>query len=192
MMNLILMYLGFICHVKFVLFCFVFGCEFIWTELTENAFRNTRHCIIPSIVSPVRQNVPVRWRPLRPTAVANDACTSARRWPWPLVRLGGSGAARIILSNESITSSIRFISVLGLCLSIEPKTTRTENQANLFHRFLGQALNFRWTMPSRSFVCVFYFTVFFVCFVSFFFFSSVRLIGRQFFHSFVHRMITSI
>lgn len=90
-------------YTLYILFDFVYN---LWSELTENAFRNTRHCIIPSIVSPVRQNVPVRWRPLRPTAVANDACTNARRWPWPLVRLGGSGAARIILSNESITSQI--------------------------------------------------------------------------------------
>jgi len=37
---------------------------------TEKAFRKTRHCMMPSIVSPVRQNVPVRWRPLRPMADA--------------------------------------------------------------------------------------------------------------------------
>lgn len=72
------------------------------SKLTENAFKNTKHCIIPSIVSPVRQNVPVRWRPLRPTAVASEACTRARR-PCPLFdRLGGNGAARINRSIESI------------------------------------------------------------------------------------------
>lgn len=38
--------------------------------LTENALRKTRHWMIPSMVSPVRQNVPVKWRPLRPTAEA--------------------------------------------------------------------------------------------------------------------------
>jgi hypothetical protein len=37
---------------------------------TEKALRKTRHCMMPSIVSPVRQNVPVRWRPLRPMADA--------------------------------------------------------------------------------------------------------------------------
>jgi hypothetical protein len=37
---------------------------------TENALRKTKHCMMPSIVSPVRQNVPVRWRPLRPMAEA--------------------------------------------------------------------------------------------------------------------------
>lgn len=34
--------------------------------LTEKAFKNTKHWMIPSIVSPVRQNVPVRCRPRRP------------------------------------------------------------------------------------------------------------------------------
>lgn len=59
---------------------------------------------MPSIVSPVKQNVPVRWRPLRPMAVANDACTRARRWacPLPLGKLVGNGVARIIRSIESI------------------------------------------------------------------------------------------
>ncbi|KAG5887549.1 hypothetical protein JTB14_000405 [Gonioctena quinquepunctata] len=51
------------------------------SKLTENALRNTRHCIMPSIVSPVRQKVPVKCLPLRPNAadVAKLACTSARR-----------------------------------------------------------------------------------------------------------------
>ena len=36
--------------------------------------------MMPSIVSPVKQNVPVRWRPFRPTAAdANEACTRALR-----------------------------------------------------------------------------------------------------------------
>lgn len=57
--------------------------------LTEKALRKTKHWIIPSIVSPVKQNVPVRWRPFRPTADANEACTRALRPaaatppPWP-------------------------------------------------------------------------------------------------------------
>lgn len=32
--------------------------------------RKTRHWMMPSMVSPARQKVPVRWRPLRPTAEA--------------------------------------------------------------------------------------------------------------------------
>lgn len=47
--------------------------------LTEKALRKTKHWIIPSIVSPVKQNVPVRWRPFRPTADANEAWTRALR-----------------------------------------------------------------------------------------------------------------
>lgn len=38
--------------------------------LTEKALRKTRHWMMPSMVSPARQKVPVRWRPLRPTAEA--------------------------------------------------------------------------------------------------------------------------
>lgn len=59
---------------------------------------------MPSIVSPVKQNVPVKWRPFLLTAVANDACTSARRWfcPLPLGKFVGNGVARIIRSIESI------------------------------------------------------------------------------------------
>lgn len=73
-------------------------------KLTENALRKTRHCIIPSIVSPVRQNVPVKWRPFLPTADASEAWTRARRDPWEPGKLGGSGAARIRRSSESILS----------------------------------------------------------------------------------------
>ncbi len=58
--------------------------------------------MMPSIVSPVKQNVPVKCLPLRPTADANDAWTKARRWPWVMGRPGGNGAARIKRSNESI------------------------------------------------------------------------------------------
>lgn len=49
-------------------------------KLTENAFKNTKHWIIPSIVSPVRQNVPLKCRLFLPKTVDNDACTIARRW----------------------------------------------------------------------------------------------------------------
>lgn len=49
-------------------------------ELTEKAFKNTRHWIIPSIVSPCRQNVPLKCLLFRPNTVDNDACTIARRW----------------------------------------------------------------------------------------------------------------
>ena len=34
--------------------------------LTEKAFKKTKHCIIPSMVSPVTQNVPDKCLPLRP------------------------------------------------------------------------------------------------------------------------------
>lgn len=37
--------------------------------ITEKALRKTRHWMMPSMVSPVRQKVPVRWRPLRTTAL---------------------------------------------------------------------------------------------------------------------------
>lgn len=62
---------------------------------------------MPSIVSPVRQNVPVKCLPLRPTvAAAKEACTRARCWPFVVavltLRARGSGAARIIRSKESI------------------------------------------------------------------------------------------
>lgn len=57
---------------------------------------------MPSIVSPVKQNVPVRWRPFRPTADANDAWTRARRLPCDNGKLGGSGAVRMNRSSESI------------------------------------------------------------------------------------------
>lgn len=50
------------------------------TKLTEKAFKNTKHWIMPSMVSPVRQNVPLKCLPLRPKTVDNDACTIARRW----------------------------------------------------------------------------------------------------------------
>lgn len=73
-----------------------------WSQLTENALRNTRHWMMPSIVSPVSENVPVRWRPLRPTAEASEACTSALRLPCESGRLGGSGAVRMNRSSESI------------------------------------------------------------------------------------------
>lgn len=57
---------------------------------------------MPSIVSPVKQNVPDRWRPLRPTADASDACTNARRLPCDNGKLGGSGAVRMNRSSESM------------------------------------------------------------------------------------------
>lgn len=69
---------------------------------------------MPSIVSPVKQNVPVRWRPFRPTAVANDACTSARREfsPLPFGKFAGIGFARIIRSIESIVQVVVAIVVV--------------------------------------------------------------------------------
>lgn len=68
-------------------------------QLTENALRKTKHCIIPSIVSPVRQNVPVKCRPRRPTAadVAKLACTNAllgKELPPPM--LGAWGSRRLL------------------------------------------------------------------------------------------------
>lgn len=49
------------------------------SKLTEKAFKNTKHWMIPSIVSPVKQNVPLKWRPFLPKTVDNEACTIARR-----------------------------------------------------------------------------------------------------------------
>lgn len=46
-------------------------------SLTEKALRKTRHCIMPSIVSPVKQKVPLRCRPLRPITEQRLACTKA-------------------------------------------------------------------------------------------------------------------
>lgn len=103
----------------------MFICFFLSLVLTEKAFKNTRHCIIPSIVSPVRQNVPVRCRPLRPTAaeVARLAWTSARLGRLlPPARTGGRGLAALIKrSRESIihnyfsqSSSTHFI-LLTIC-----------------------------------------------------------------------------
>lgn len=78
-------------------------------QLTENALRKTRHCIMPSIVSPVRQNVPVRCLPLRPTdaVVAKLACTSALRGnELPLANALCMGFAALInRSKESIAIS---------------------------------------------------------------------------------------
>lgn len=45
--------------------------------LTENALRKTRHCMMPSMVSPVRQKVPLRCLPFRPYTVDKEACTNA-------------------------------------------------------------------------------------------------------------------
>ncbi|KYM83843.1 hypothetical protein ALC53_05703 [Atta colombica] len=45
--------------------------------LTEKALRKTRHCMMPSIVSPVKQKVPLRCRPLRPITEQRLACTKA-------------------------------------------------------------------------------------------------------------------
>lgn len=60
------------------------------------------------MVSPVRQNVPVKWRPLRLTAavVAKLACTKALRGSeLPPASAGGSGlAAPISRSMESIAA----------------------------------------------------------------------------------------
>lgn len=75
--------------------------------LTEKALRKTKHCMIPSIVSPVRQKVPVRWRPfLSPSAgaAARLACTRAPRGRASLVapRTPGSGAPSISLASGSI------------------------------------------------------------------------------------------
>lgn len=75
---------------------------FICCWLTEKAFKNTKHWMIPSMVSPVKQKVPVMCRPLRPTAEASDAWTRARRWPCDSGKLGGNGAARINRSSESM------------------------------------------------------------------------------------------
>lgn len=85
-------------------------------QLTENALRKTKHCIIPSIVSPVRQNVPVKCRPRRPTAadVAKLACTNAllgKELPPP--NAGGMGFAALIKrSNESIVQTHSRITLL--------------------------------------------------------------------------------
>lgn len=76
-------------------------------QLTEKAFKNTRHWMMPSIVSPVRQNVPVRCLPLRPTeaVVARLACTRALRGKeLPPASANGKGlAAPISRSIESMT-----------------------------------------------------------------------------------------
>lgn len=58
----------------FLFFCFLFISQM---RLTENALRKTRHCMIPSIVSPFRQNVPDKCRPFRPITEHRLACTNA-------------------------------------------------------------------------------------------------------------------
>lgn len=71
--------------------------------LTENAFRNTRHCMMPSIVSPVKQNVPVRWRPLRPITEQRLAWTKAFCDRVAAVRAGWCDPELINRSSESIS-----------------------------------------------------------------------------------------
>lgn len=77
--------------------------------------------MIPSMVSPVKQKVPVMCRPLRPTAEANDAWTRARLWPCDSGKLGGNGAARINRSNESMLGRwgiLNSMRLLGLLMQI--------------------------------------------------------------------------
>lgn len=70
---------------------------------TENAFRNTRHCMMPSIVSPVKQNVPVRWRPLRPITEQRLAWTKAFCDRVAAVKAGWCDPELINRSSESIS-----------------------------------------------------------------------------------------
>lgn len=72
-------------------------------HLTENAFRNTRHCMMPSIVSPVKQNVPVRWRPLRPITEQRLAWTKAFCDRVAAVKAGWCDPELINRSSESIS-----------------------------------------------------------------------------------------
>ncbi|CAB3242175.1 unnamed protein product [Arctia plantaginis] len=79
--------------------------------LTEKALRKTRHWIIPSMVSPVRQKVPVRCLPfLSPIAgaAARLACTRAPRGLASLVAPStpGSGAPSISLASGSIPAPL--------------------------------------------------------------------------------------
>lgn len=79
-------------------------------RLTENAFRNTKHWMIPSIVSPVKQKVPVRCLPLRPTVavVAKLAWTNALLGREDVLAGVATGFAVLIRrSNESISSVIQ-------------------------------------------------------------------------------------
>lgn len=86
-------------------------------QLTEKAFKNTKHWMIPSIVSPVRQNVPLKCLPLRPNTVESDACTIARRCvancddvarALELVVIDLIRLSHIRRSNDSMVTSVKF------------------------------------------------------------------------------------
>lgn len=92
--------------------------------------------MIPSMVSPVKQKVPVMCRPLRPTAEANDACTRARLWPCDSGKLGGNGAARINRSSESMLGRLDISNSMRLQeLLMQIKTAEWE-----IHEFAGDVL----------------------------------------------------
>lgn len=72
-------------------------------SLTEKALRKTRHCMMPSIVSPVKQKVPVRCRPLRPITEQRLACTKAFCDRVAAARVGWREPALIRRSSESMS-----------------------------------------------------------------------------------------
>lgn len=79
-------------------------------RLTENAFRKTKHWMMPSIVSPVKQKVPVRCLPRRPTVavVAKLAWTKALRGREDVLAEVATGFAVLIRrSKESISSLMK-------------------------------------------------------------------------------------
>lgn len=112
--------------------------------LTENAFRNTRHCIMPSIVSPVKQNVPVKWRPFRPITEQRLACTKAFCDLVAAVRAGWCDPELISRSNESISLQFSWFCLSYLLRSTWTWSTAARQRArsNLFLLFKLQSAEY--------------------------------------------------
>lgn len=79
---------------------------------------------MPSIVSPVRQKVPVRWRPFRPITEQRLACTKAFCDRVAAVSVGWCDPELISRSNESISS---WSSVIFSCLLCSIWTSKIDH-----------------------------------------------------------------
>ncbi|TGZ32361.1 Uncharacterized protein DBV15_07441 [Temnothorax longispinosus] len=83
------------------------------------ALRKTRHCMMPSIVSPVKQKVPLRCRPLRPITEQRLAWTKA------FCDRVAAKKKMPIIKNVSISplNCRKFVSVCGTFMSLVKKVT---------------------------------------------------------------------
>lgn len=118
-------------------------------SLTEKALRKTRHCIMPSIVSPVKQKVPLRCRPLRPITEQRLACTKAFCDRVAAVRAGWWERELIRRSSESMSSNCRWFLVL-----ISLGGIMAEKESRKYHGV--RAPNFETRIEHQSWSCLFF------------------------------------